>query len=247
MSHRTDPEARRFELQSFGRRKGRKLSERQQALVDDLLPTLRIELPETGSLDLTAMFDRNAPAGTDKPRACWLEIGFGGGEHLIWQSAHNRDVNFIGCEPFLDGTVKVLDAIVAQELSNIRLYDDDARDLLRYLPTASIARAFVLFPDPWPKKKHRKRRLISKPTLDLLARVLQPEAELRIGTDIADYARVILLAIQRHPAFEWPVAGPDQWRQRPSDWPQTRYEQKAGREGRPCSYFSFKRREHLQE
>ncbi len=247
MSNKDAAHSHRPDLQSFGRRKGRKLSPRQDALVANLLPRLRLDLPREGQLDLDTLFGAppNAPTAAAQnaapQRDIWLEIGFGGGEHLIWQSAQHRDVNFLGCEPFLDGIVKVLDAIESQSLHNIALYDDDARELLRALPSASISRAFILFPDPWPKKKHHKRRLISKATLDLLARVLKPGAELRIGTDIADYARVILAAISRHDSFTWPARGPHDWRQRPADWPQTRYEQKAGREGRNCSYFSFQR------
>ncbi len=252
MSNKDAAHPHRPDLQSFGRRKGRKLSPRQDALVADLLPRLRLDLPGTGAVDLSNAFcaqssssdgasDSASIADSKRPRDVWLEIGFGGGEHLIWQSTQHRDVDFLGCEPFLDGVVKVLDAVATKGLSNIALYDDDARELLRVLPAVSISRAFILFPDPWPKKKHHKRRLISKVTLDLLARVLKPGAELRIGTDIADYARVILAAILRHDSFNWPAKGPQDWRVRPSDWPQTRYQQKAEREGRSCSYFSFKR------
>ncbi len=173
----------------------------------------------------------------------WLEIGFGGGEHLIWQAEHNAHVGIIGCEPFEDGVVKVLTAIDDKCLRNILLLPDDARPLLRWLPPASIARAFVLFPDPWPKRKHVKRRLVNPSTLDLLARVLKPGAELRIGTDIGDYVRTLLIAIHAHPAFAWGAASPRDWRQRPADWPPTRYEQKAIREGRRGYFFRFQRRD----
>ena len=123
----------------------------------------------------------------------------------------------------------------------MRLHADDARPLLRWLPAASLDRAFVLFPDPWPKKKHVKRRLVSKPLLDLLARALKPGTELRIGTDIGDYARTLLLAFQETPVFTWTATVPGDWRERPADWPPTRYEAKAIRDGRPRYFFTFRR------
>lgn len=171
----------------------------------------------------------------------WLEIGFGGAEHLIWQAEHNPAIGLIGCEPFEDGVAKALTAIDEKALRNVLLHPDDARDLLRWLPESSIGRAFILFPDPWPKKRHVKRRLISPHLLDLLARVLRPGAELRIGTDIGDYLRTILIAFHGERRFRWTARGPADWRHRPADWPQTRYEQKAVRHGRRCYYLSFVR------
>ena len=135
--------------------------------------------------------------------------------------------------------VKVLTRIVADGLANIRLHPDDARPVLRGLPQAAISRCFILFPDPWPKRKHQKRRLINGALLAEIARVLKPGGELRIGTDIADYARTILMAFQGTGAFRWQAKGPDDWRVRPEDWPQTRYEQKAVREGRTSVYLRF--------
>jgi tRNA (guanine-N7-)-methyltransferase len=221
----------RHELRSFGRRHGRSLNGRQQRLMDEVLPRRQLAL------------DVIAPAAADLPgtlvpgaRAVWLEIGFGGGEHLVAQATANPAVAFIGCEPFIDGVVKVLSAIDVSSLDNIRLHDDDARDVLRWLPSKSIDRAFVLFPDPWPKARHRKRRLVSGPTLALLARVMRPGAELRVATDIGDYARTILEAVQGQSAFHWTAAGPQDWRTQGDDWPVTRYQRKAIREGR-CSYF----------
>ncbi len=171
----------------------------------------------------------------------FLEIGFGGGEHLVWQARHNPVVTIIGCEPFEDGVIKVLTKIDDEKIGNIRLHMGDARDVLRWLPASSISRAFILFPDPWPKRKHRKRRLVNTGTLALLARVMKPGAELRIGTDIGDYARTILQAFGAQDAFRWLAEGPDDWRVRPADWPETRYEQKAAREGRVRYYFRFER------
>ena len=174
-------------------------------------------------------------------RDVWLEIGFGGGEHLVWQAQQNPTVGLIGCEPFEDGVIKVLDAIDTQMLGNIRLHTDDARDVLRWLPDASIARAFVLFPDPWPKRKHLKRRLVNANLLQMLARVIRPGGQLRLGTDIADYARTMLMASQTEARLRWTAATANDWRLRPADWPQTRYETKAVREGRSSCYLLFER------
>ena len=219
-------EDRQHELRSFGRRRGRKPSPRQDRLKRELLPEL--------SVDLSRPFSPHQGE-------TWIEIGFGGGEHLLWQAKANPTAGMIGCEPFEDGVVKVLDEIERGALSNIALHMGDARDVLRWLPDASIGRAFILFPDPWPKAKHRKRRLVNPQTLDLLARVLKPGGELRFGTDIADYVRTGLLALTRDCRFAWIAEGPEHWRVRPADWPETRYEQKAEREGRRRYYFRFKR------
>ncbi len=182
------------------------------------------------------------PAGESQGASkYWLEIGFGGGEHLLWQARANPDVAMIGCEPFEDGVIKVLNAIEGEALTNIKIHMGDARELLRVLPAASISRAFVLFPDPWPKRKHRKRRLLNPITLDLLAQALCPGAELRIGTDIGDYARTILEAMAHEARFAWRVEGPSDWRVRPDDWPATRYEQKAAEAGRRRYYLNFLR------
>jgi tRNA (guanine-N7-)-methyltransferase len=171
----------------------------------------------------------------------WLEIGFGGGEHLVWQAQHHPQVGIIGCEPFEEGVVKVLALIEEQGIANIQVHPDDVRPLLRWLPAGVLDRAFVLFPDPWPKMRHRKRRLVATPLLDQLARVLKPGAELRLATDIGDYARTMLAALMRHPEFRWTATGPSDWRKRPADWPPTRYEAKALREGRRCTYLRFAR------
>ena len=219
-----DPGLASTELRSYGRRRGRKPSDRQADLLRVLLPQVALKVSDPPGLT---------------PTQTWLEIGFGGGEHLVWQAAHNPHVAFIGCEPFEDGVVKVLNKIDSDKLSNIRLHMGDAREVLRWLPEASIARAFILFPDPWPKRKHRKRRLVNPDTLALMARVMKPGAELRIGTDIADYARTMLLAFQNEPRFQWQAQSPADWRARPPDWPETRYEQKAEREGRVRYYFRF--------
>jgi tRNA (guanine-N7-)-methyltransferase len=224
MTFDPDELASRTEIRSFGRKRARKPSPRGERLWREVLPKVAVTLP----MEQT-------------PSPIWLEIGFGGAEHLIWQAEHNRNVTLIGCEPFEDGVIKALAGIEEHRLTNVRIHPDDARDLLRALPDASLDRVFILFPDPWPKRKHVKRRLVSTPTLDLLARVMKPGTELRVGTDIGDYARTILLALTAHRAFAWPAIGPDDWRIRPDDWPETRYEQKAHREGRPRYYFRFRR------
>ena len=231
MPSKEDDTASAHELRSFGRKRARKPSPHQQALLDGLLPRVALDLTQTAR---TAF-----PAPGQRP--LWLEIGFGGGEHLVWQARHNPAVDFIGCEPFVDGVVKVLAAIEAENIDNIRVHADDARDALRWLPDASIGRAFVLFPDPWPKKRHVKRRLVNRATLAQLARVMQPGAELRLATDIADYARTMLIALRATPQFQWQARSAADWRTRPDDWPPTRYEDKAGREGRPCVYLRFTR------
>ena len=236
MGNRDDPDCLSGELRSFGRRRARPLSARQQGLIDEALPRHRLGLARPAPSGAT-LAHHLLPGAAD----VWLEIGFGGGEHLIWQASQHPDVVLIGCEPFVDGVVKALAAIAQQSLGNVRLHDDDARDVLRWLPAASIGRAFILFPDPWPKTRHRKRRLVSPAVLKLLARVLRPGAELRIATDIGDYARTAMLAFSRQTAFEWMAATPADWRVQGADWPVTRYQQKAMREGRGCIFLRFRR------
>jgi len=224
-------------IRSYGRRRGRKLRTRREDLLRARLPVLRVPMgPGAGAgLRPERLFD---PPVT----AVWLEIGFGGGEHLAWQAATHPEIGFIGCEPFVNGVGALIAQITDRGLSNVRIHDDDARPLLAALAPASIGRCFILFPDPWPKARHHKRRLIGPSTLDLLARALADDAELRVGTDDPGYLAWILASVRGHPAFIWPVAGPADWRQRPADWPPTRYEIKAREAGRfPC-FLRFRRR-----
>jgi tRNA (guanine-N7-)-methyltransferase len=217
---------------SFGRRKGHKLSPRQNRLFDELLPRLQPDLTRPPPEPLTALF----AASVDE---VWLEIGFGAGEHLIWQARANRQAGLIGCEPYINGVAKVLAAVEENGLGNVAVHPDDALALLDWLPDASIARAFVLFPDPWPKRRHRKRRFLRADNIAALARVMRRGAEVRFATDIGDYARTALIAFMRNGSFAWTARTPRDWRERPADWPQTRYEAKARAAGRRCYYFRF--------
>lgn len=229
----TRPATRERGYHFYGRRKGHALSPAQKALRDTLLPRLRIELG--GIIDPHELF----PETVSK---IWLEIGFGGAEHLLWQAQHYPNVGLIGIEPFVNGIVKALAGIRDTGLSNIRLYDDDVRDLLPSLKTGSIDRVFILFPDPWPKTRHRRRRIVQHELVDELARILKPAGELRLASDIPDYVDQMLRLVANHPAFEWTATHADDWRIRPGDWPGTRYEAKAIREGRVPSYLRFLRR-----
>jgi tRNA (guanine-N7-)-methyltransferase len=222
------------ELRSFGRRRGRKVSSRQRQLLETVLPQVGFDLARPCPADLRSLF-------TPLVDEVWLEIGFGGGEHLLWQARRHPRVGLVGAEPFEDGVVKVLDAIEREGLPNVRVWPDDVRALLRWLPEGCLARAFILFPDPWPKARHQKRRLFAPATLDLLARALRPGGELRAATDIADYAGVMLAVAAAHPDFAWTARRPDDWRLRPDDWPETRYEQKAIAAGRRSTYLTFRR------
>lgn len=219
---------------SFGRRKGHKLSPRQSQLVQELLPRLRPDLTKSPPT-LSELF--RGPVDE-----VWLEIGFGAGEHLLWQARANPRAGLLGCEPYINGVAKVLSCVADEDLTNVAIHPDDARDLLDWLPPASIARTFILFPDPWPKRRHRKRRFLREENITALARVLRPGGELRFATDIGDYARTALLAFEREGSFAWTARRPGDWRERPEDWPPTRYEEKALAAGRRCYYFRFRRR-----
>ena len=224
------PEDRRF----YGRRKGRPLRKGQQHLIDAALPKLAIALPASGTLRPAHLFA--AP-----PDQVWLEIGFGGGEHLAEQARTNPRIGLIGCEVFLNGIASLLTQVSALGLANVRIYPEDARDLLDALPDLSLDRVFLLFPDPWPKRRHAGRRFIQPANLDLLARVMKPGAELRVASDDPVYIGWALAHLIRHPAFAWAARRPEDWRVRPPDWPGTRYESKALREGRRPIFLRFLR------
>lgn len=220
----------------FGRRHGRKLRRHKSTLVETLLPRLRIPLPEPGArLDPRSLFDR-------APAEIWLEVGFGGGEHLAWQAAAHPEVGLIGCEPFVNGVASLLSHVEAGGLSNIRIRDDDARPLIDALPDASVGRCFILFPDPWPKVRHHRRRFVGPANLPRLARVLADGAELRLASDDPSLVSWMIEHTWRHPDFEWLARRPSDWRARPEDWPRTRYEAKAIEAGRTPAFLRFRRR-----
>lgn len=223
---------RRYKL--HGRRKGPKLSAHQAGLLEHLLP--RLLLTPQSAADPQSCFSPLIP------RDIWLEIGFGGGEHLAAQAQRNPGIGFIGVEPYVAGMAKLLAKIAGGGIANVRLYQSDARDIIGALPDASLGCVFVLFPDPWPKTRHHKRRLISADMLDSLARVLRPGAELRFATDDGGYLVWTLERLASHSAFHWAAQSPEDWRNRPEDWPETRYEVKAKRAGRVCNYLRFVRR-----
>ncbi len=204
--------------------------------METLLPSLLIDLPAQGALNPSEIF-------TSSLTECWLEIGFGGGEHLAHQADLHPNTAIIGCEPYLNGVADLLRHIDTNRLNNIRIYADDARLLIDRLPDASIARAFILYPDPWPKARHKKRRLIQAPLLDRLARVMQPGACLRIATDDDDYCTWILEHALAHPAFAWNAKTSTDWLTPPENWITTRYEQKkAVQRGITPSYLNFIRK-----
>jgi tRNA (guanine-N7-)-methyltransferase len=243
------PPERRF----FGRRKGKAFSSRQQGLMDTLLPRISVKIPE--NVALSTVTPKTAKKATNvtllRPadifgeklgktiKQVWLEIGFGKGEHLAWQAQANPDIGLIGCEPYLNGVVGLLAHIEANEIENIRIYGDDARHVIWALPDASIDRIFLIHPDPWPKKKHARRRFINPWNLDDLARILKDGGEFRVGTDHPIYREWTNLQMAGRDDFIWTAEGPDDWQTRPGDWPETRYEVKAI-EGK-ATYFRFRR------
>jgi tRNA (guanine-N7-)-methyltransferase len=219
----------------FGRRKGHPLRARQAELFETLLPRLALDLGAPPPGKLAALF----PGPVDEVR---LEIGFGGAEHLIAQALAHPRTGFVGAEGFINGIAKALVAIDEQQLLNVRLFHGDAINLLDWLPAASIARVDLLYPDPWPKRRQRKRRFVSDEALGSLARVMRPGAEFRFATDIDDYAGWVLARVLRSPDLAWAARRAVDWRKPFDGWPGTRYEAKAKREGRVPSYLTFIRR-----
>ena len=225
-------EAKRF----YGRRKGHRLSGRQQHLMDTLLPRLSVSVnrPDAAPLQPKSLFPGTVVE-------IWLEIGFGKGEHLTWQAERHPERGLIGCEPYINGVAALLSAVDRRNLNNIRVFADDARLLLAGLADASIDRVFLLHPDPWPKWRHAKRRFVAADNLDELARVMADGSELRISTDEAGYAAWTLSQMLRRTDFKWLAETAEDWRTPPRDWPETRYEIKARQEGRPPVYLRFRR------
>ena len=215
----------------YGRRQGHKLRLGQADLVEQLLP--EISVPETGPIDAATLF------GADRPLE--VEIGFGAGEHLAGQAAARRETGFIGCEPFLNGVVGALSHIRDEALDNVRLHMGDALDVLERLPDGSLSRVYLLHPDPWRKARHAKRRMINHGPLDLIAAKLKPGAEFRLGTDDPTYCRWAMMVLNQRRDFAWTAKGPADFLTRPDDWPETRYERKARRQGREVWYFRYLR------
>ncbi len=202
-------------LRSFGRLKSRPIKPRQAALMETRLPELRVP---PGPVDPAALM----PGA----RETWLEIGFGGGEHMAAQAARHPDVLILGAEPFTNGVASAVRHVEEQSLANVRIHDGDVRELIARLPDASVARVFILFPDPWPKARHHKRRLVQADTVAELARVLKPGGSLRFASDWADYVDWALERISADPAFRWTAGRADDWRIPPADHVTTRYEEK---------------------
>lgn len=218
----------------FGRRKGHPLRPHQASLMQTLLPRLALDLTTPAPADIAALF----PHSIEQAR---LEIGFGGGEHLAAQAHAYPGVGFIGCEPFVNGMAKMLAAIEEQQLQNICLHFGDVVELLEWLPDAALARIDILYPDPWPKRRHWKRRLIQDATIAAFGRVLHAGGAVHFATDWADYAAWTLERFLRTPAFIWTAERAADWREPWPGYVTTRYEAKAKREGRIPNYFVFRR------
>ncbi|SFQ34629.1 tRNA (guanine-N7-)-methyltransferase [Roseivivax halotolerans] len=221
----------------YGRLKGKGLRKSQEAYLDEDLasyapgPVGWEENPERNPLDVAGMFD-------GKP--VWLEVGFGGGEHLVHQALENPEAGIIGCEPYINGVAMLLGKLRDNPAGNVRIHPGDVRDLFDVLPEASLDKAFLLYPDPWPKKKHHRRRFVTPEHLEPLARAMKPGTEFRVATDIPDYVRQTLQEVPKA-GFTWTAEGPRDWRTPWDDWISTRYEQKALREGRVPHYLTFRR------
>lgn len=221
----------------YGRTKGKTLKQSQQGYLDADLGALSLgdvdwdSNPDRRPLDLDARF-----GGKD----VWLEIGFGGGEHMVHQAAANPGVGIIGAEPYINGVAMLLGKIRRAGVTNVAIHPGDARDLFDVIPEASISKAFLLYPDPWPKARHHRRRFVTEEHLVPLARCLKPGAEFRVATDIPDYVRQTMENVPKY-GFTWTAEGPDDWRSPWADWTRTRYEAKAIREDRTPHYMTFRR------
>jgi tRNA (guanine-N7-)-methyltransferase len=231
----TTPQRRSRATEAFyGRRKGKSLKAPQAEALSALLPVLRLDLSSPPPDPLAELW----PVPVSSTR---LEIGFGGGEHLLHRARNAPDTGFIGVEPFINSMAKLLAGVENEGLQNIRLYDDDATRVLDWLPDACLDHIDLLYPDPWPKKKHWKRRFVSRLNLDRFARVLKPGGCFCFASDIDTYVNWTLNHIAAHPGFEWTARKASDWREPWEGWPGTRYEAKAIREGRTPCYLEFER------
>ena len=219
----------------YGRRKAKPLKSLQAAALENTLPALRITLDEPAPNDLKTLFPH-------EPSEAVLEIGFGGGEHLVHRAKLHPEIGFIGCEPFINGMAKAANKINEFDLKNVRLYDEDATDLLNWLPDASLSRIDLLYPDPWPKKRHWKRRFLNADNVVRFARVLKQGGQFRFASDIESYVNWGLRHVLDHGGFNWMAQKASDWHDPWPEWISTRYEQKAIREGRTPAYFIFERK-----
>jgi tRNA (guanine-N7-)-methyltransferase len=218
----------------YGRRKGHRLRRGQASLLATILPKFALDLTQSAPADLRTLF-------TDPVEAVQLEIGFGGGEHLVHEAGTSLRIGHLGCEAYVNGMAKVLAAIEAESLRNIRLHHGDALELLEWLPAHSLSRIDLLYPDPWPKKRHWKRRFVSEDMIGRIARVLRADGTLRFSTDWPDYAEWTLQRLLRTPAFDWTAERADDWRKPWTGYPGTRYERKAHTQGARPIYLEFRR------
>lgn len=221
---------------SFGRRKARKLRENAQTAYQDLLPRVKLESHQQ-------LFDNTSVE-------VWLEIGFGGGEHFLEQLTQNPLIRMIGCEPFMNGVAKLLSHLLPEDYERVKIWHEDVRYLLDFIPTSYFSRAFILFPDPWPKYRHQRRRLVTQEFMDLLWLKLKDTARLHIASDDPSYVAQIQTVLYTHPGFtllKGPAsADPLRWSARPDDWPETRYERKALDQGKKCAYMIFQKKENAE-
>ena len=219
----------------YGRRRKHKLRPRRAQLIETLLPALRIAAAQQSTpVNVAEKFGRHAAE-------IHLEIGFGAGEHLSGVAAAEPDVNFIGCEPFINGVASLLADIERDGLTNIRLFDEDARQLLPRLPDAAVSKIYLLFPDPWPKTRHNRRRFVQQDALSELARIARDDAIFIFASDHTDYVAWTLAEVQRHPDWVWSALRPDDWRRPPPGWVQTRYEAKGRKKGDLPAYLVMHR------
>ncbi|MBL0370439.1 tRNA (guanosine(46)-N7)-methyltransferase TrmB [Rhizobium sp. KVB221] len=219
----------------FGRRKGKPLRTNQVRLFEEELSALRLDLSNPAPTDLATLY----PVAVSRIR---MEIGFGGGEHLIHRAVENPETGFIGVEPFVNSMAKLLAQVEARDLRNIRLHDDDATVVLDWLPAACLDQIDLLYPDPWPKKKHWKRRFVSDVNLKRFHRVLKPGGLFCFASDIDTYVNWTLQHVSRNDGFEWLADNASDWLTPYPNWPSTRYEAKARREGRSSAYLTFRKR-----
>jgi tRNA (guanine-N7-)-methyltransferase len=219
----------------YGRRHGKSVRPQQAAALETGLKTYRLDLASPPPADFRALFAAEVSS-------IRLEIGFGGGEHLLHEAGAHPHAGFIGVEPFVNGVAKLMRVMEKQPLANLRVHDDDATQLLDWLPPASLDGIDLLYPDPWPKKKHWKRRFVSPVNLDRFARTLKPGGVFRFASDIDSYVNWTLLFCRAHDAFDWQATEAADWHEPYVGWPGTRYEAKAIREGRRPAYLRFRRR-----